>query len=138
VTDDTSPTPDAAAPAAAQPATPGAAEPATAGAAEPATAVHRSEPVVPPDPAASPDPVVPAEPVPAPAAETPVPVAPPPADAGRPEPVPAVPAQPATTASGLPNPHGLPDIAVERPEIAVGAAFGGGLVLALILKRLAR
>lgn len=26
----------------------------------------------------------------------------------------------------------------ERPEIAVGAAFAGGLVLALILKRLAR
>jgi hypothetical protein len=26
----------------------------------------------------------------------------------------------------------------ERPEIAVGAAFGGGLLFALILKRLAR
>ncbi|MGH2916608.1 MAG: hypothetical protein ACRDMX_16645 [Solirubrobacteraceae bacterium] len=26
----------------------------------------------------------------------------------------------------------------ERPEVAVGAAFAGGLVLALILKRLAR
>jgi hypothetical protein len=26
----------------------------------------------------------------------------------------------------------------ERPEIAVGAAFAGGLVFALILKRLAR
>jgi len=26
----------------------------------------------------------------------------------------------------------------ERPEVAVGAAFGGGLLLALILKRLAR
>ncbi len=43
-----------------------------------------------------------------------------------------------TTASGLPNPHGLPEVAVERPELAVGAAFGGGLLLALILKRLAR
>ena len=42
------------------------------------------------------------------------------------------------TASGLPNPHGLPEIAVERPEVAAGAAFAGGLVLALILKRLAR
>jgi hypothetical protein len=29
-------------------------------------------------------------------------------------------------------------MAAERPEIAVGAAFAGGLVLALILKRLAR
>jgi hypothetical protein len=44
----------------------------------------------------------------------------------------------ALTASGLPNPHGLPEIAVERPEVAVGAAFAGGLVLAMILKRLGR
>jgi hypothetical protein len=29
-------------------------------------------------------------------------------------------------------------LVAERPEIAVGAAFAGGLVLALILKRLAR
>jgi hypothetical protein len=29
-------------------------------------------------------------------------------------------------------------IANDRPEVAVGAAFAGGLVLALILKRLAR
>jgi len=29
-------------------------------------------------------------------------------------------------------------LANDRPEIAVGAAFGGGLLLALILKRLAR
>jgi hypothetical protein len=29
-------------------------------------------------------------------------------------------------------------LAAERPEVAVGAAFAGGLVLALILKRLAR
>jgi hypothetical protein len=42
------------------------------------------------------------------------------------------------TASGLPNPHGLPEVAVERPEVAVGAAFAGGLVLAMILKRLGR
>ncbi len=45
---------------------------------------------------------------------------------------------PALTASGLPNHHGLPELAVERPEVAVGAAFGGGLVLAMILKRLGR
>jgi hypothetical protein len=42
------------------------------------------------------------------------------------------------TQSGLPNPRGLPEIAVERPEVAVGAAFAGGLVLAMILKRLGR
>ena len=42
------------------------------------------------------------------------------------------------TLSGLPNPHGLPEIAVERPEVAIGAAFAGGLVLAMILKRLGR
>jgi len=29
-------------------------------------------------------------------------------------------------------------MADERPEVAVGAAFAGGLVLAMILKRLAR
>lgn len=42
------------------------------------------------------------------------------------------------TASALPNPYGLPEIAVERPEVAVGAAFAGGLVFAMILKRLGR
>jgi hypothetical protein len=29
-------------------------------------------------------------------------------------------------------------LANDRPEIAAGAAFGGGLILAMILKRLAR
>jgi hypothetical protein len=53
-------------------------------------------------------------------------------------PVPVEPEAEPVTASGLPNPHGLPEIAVERPEVAVGAAFAGGLVLALILKRLGR
>jgi hypothetical protein len=55
-----------------------------------------------------------------------------------PAPIDAEPAEPAVTASGLPNPHGLPEIAVDRPEVALGAAFGGGLLLALILKRLGR
>jgi hypothetical protein len=55
-----------------------------------------------------------------------------------PAPLPVEPTGPAMTASGLPNPHGLPEIAVDRPEVAVGAAFGGGLLLAMILKRLAR
>jgi hypothetical protein len=46
--------------------------------------------------------------------------------------------RPPVTSSGLPNPYGLPEIAVERPEVGVGAAFAGGLVLAMILKRFAR
>ncbi|MDQ6731575.1 MAG: hypothetical protein M3022_15125 [Actinomycetota bacterium] len=35
-------------------------------------------------------------------------------------------------------PKGLAAKVQDRPEVAVGAAFAGGLVLALILKRLAR
>jgi len=35
-------------------------------------------------------------------------------------------------------PAAQPPIADERPELVVGAAFAGGLVLALFLKRLAR
>jgi hypothetical protein len=42
------------------------------------------------------------------------------------------------TLSGVPNPYGLPEIAVERPEVAAGAAFAGGFLLAMILKRLGR
>ena len=37
-----------------------------------------------------------------------------------------------------PGGAGTAALAAERPEIAVGAAFAGGLVFALILKRLAR
>jgi len=53
-----------------------------------------------------------------------------PAGAVAPTPVAVPAAPPATTAGG-----GAPD---ERPELVVGAAFAGGLVLALFLKRLAR
>jgi hypothetical protein len=68
--------------------------------------------------------------MPGPVTETATPVVPPmPAE---------LPTEPATTSTGLPNPYGLPEIAVERPEVGVGAAFAGGLVLALILKRFAR
>jgi hypothetical protein len=118
-----------------------------AAAAEPATEVR------PPAEAASPAPPVPpaaaaasVPPVPPAAAAPAVPPVPPAAAAASVPPVP--PPSPApgasstgdapVTASGLPNPHGLPEIAVERPEVAVGAAFVGGLVLAMILKRLAR
>ena len=37
-----------------------------------------------------------------------------------------------------PPEHGPGALVTDRPEIAVGAAFAGGLVLALVLKRLAR
>jgi len=39
---------------------------------------------------------------------------------------------------GATPPHAPAAAADERPELAVGAAFAGGLVLALFLKRLAR
>lgn len=54
---------------------------------------------------------------------------------------PAVSVPPGAPAPSWPpedEPSGATALAAERPEIAVGAAFAGGLVLALILKRLAR
>ena len=42
-----------------------------------------------------------------------------------------------TAAGGASVPERAAALANERPEVAVGAAFGGGLLLALILKRLA-
>ena len=61
-------------------------------------------------------------------AESPAPVPPP--VAGDPA-AQAPPIAPAIAGSSSPFPS-------DRPEIAVGAAFAGGLVFALILKRLAR
>ena len=46
--------------------------------------------------------------------------------------------EPSAAAGGTSVPERAAAIAQERPEVAVGAAFGGGLLLALILKRLAR
>jgi hypothetical protein len=43
-----------------------------------------------------------------------------------------------TAAGGSSLPERAAAIANERPEVAAGAAFGGGLLIALILKRLAR
>ena len=43
-----------------------------------------------------------------------------------------------TAAAGSSVPDRAAAIVNDRPEVAVGAAFGGGLLLALILKRLAR
>ena len=50
---------------------------------------------------------------------------------------------PPTVTAGTPEPEpvtasGPPGLASDRPEVVVGGAFAGGLVLALILKRLAR
>jgi hypothetical protein len=45
-------------------------------------------------------------------------------------------AQAAPAAGGPSVTERASSIANERPEVAVGAAFGGGLLLALILKRL--
>ena len=50
---------------------------------------------------------------------------------------PAAPEPPAfTPAEPVPSPPAAP--AAQRPEVAVGAAFAGGFLAALILKRLAR
>ena len=46
--------------------------------------------------------------------------------------------QPSAAAGGSSVSDRAAAIANERPEVAAGAAFGGGLLLALILKRLAR
>jgi hypothetical protein len=51
---------------------------------------------------------------------------------------PAEPLAAAAAASGAASPSALPTAADERPELLVGAAFAGGLVLAILLKRLAR
>jgi hypothetical protein len=48
----------------------------------------------------------------------------------------AAPAEPPVGASDFPG--GVAALIDERPEIGVGAAFAGGLALAMILKRLAR
>jgi hypothetical protein len=93
-------------------------------------------------------------PEPAPASEPPAPSEPPPS--GEPSAVdepaaPDEPPAPAPPAAWTP-PYSAPDVAAtdtpaldtpttsvaDRPEIAVGAAFAGGFILALILKRLGR
>jgi len=42
------------------------------------------------------------------------------------------------TADSVPLPARAAALADDRPEVALGVAFAGGLVLAMILKRLAR
>lgn len=55
-----------------------------------------------------------------------------------PEPPPHTPpAQPASASAGAP-PLAIPGLPLDRPELHVGAAFLGGVVLARVLKRFAR
>jgi hypothetical protein len=101
--------------------------PATGGADDPTR-------VGPPEPPAAFAPATP----PGPSAEAPAPV-PPPVTGAPPAQAPPIPG-PGPAAAHVndgPLPSGSP-FPADRPEIAVGAAFAGGFVLALILKRLAR
>lgn len=66
------------------------------------------------------------------------PAVPPPAVPPPAVPPPAVPPVPDWRPEDDLSSGGPAALAAERPELAVGAAFAGGLVLALILKRLAR
>jgi hypothetical protein len=81
-------------------------------------------------------------PVVAPAADpTQPPPAPPVIETPPAAPAAAVPASPPPPSAGAPAPSpssGGGSLVGDRPELAVGGAFAGGLVLALILKRLAR
>lgn len=104
---------------------------------EPATEFARTSE---PQPAASEPETVVSEPVPV--VPEPVPVEPLSPAAPAPPVPPVVPAYtpppPFDTSSGDGAPTGGLAAAADRPEVKVGAAFAGGLVLALILKRLAR
>lgn len=79
-----------------------------------------------------------------PAASPPSPVSPPsPASPSPVEPTPTVPAaeaspaHPAGSASPYPSPAAA-EAPLDRPEVQVGLAFAGGLLAAMILKRLGR
>jgi hypothetical protein len=107
------------------------AEPAT----EPETAIEGVAVELPGDP-------VPAPPAPAaPAPVAPAPVAAPAAPAPPPPPPPMTATAEAVGSAfdgHAPEPpmNPLGDIAAERPEILVGAAFAGGILAAMILRRL--
>ena len=127
---------------------------------EPATAVHEPEPESdPPTAVHEPEPATVAADTDATTVTEPATAASQPTAAAASEPTPATPAPPAAAsfppaAAPPPPPPGPAStqsagfdsltggqeegLLVQRPEIAVGAAFAGGLVLALLLKRLAR
>jgi hypothetical protein len=115
---------------------------------EPATAVTPAEP----DPVAA-DTGATAVTEPAPSVPEPAPPPPPPGPPAAPAPPaaasfdrPSAPPPPPPLGPASTQPTGFDTVSsgqeegllVQRPEIAVGAAFAGGLVLALLLKRLAR
>jgi hypothetical protein len=52
--------------------------------------------------------------------------------------VPSPAAPPARPAAAAAPPLAIPGLPLDRPELHVGAAFAGGLLLATVLKRLAR
>jgi hypothetical protein len=108
---------------------------------EPAALVADDTPTQVSPPAAPPAQVSP--PAAAPAAPEPATPEPPPAFTPPPPPPPPAPpsaAEPSSSEAASAGPDGGLAAAFpsDRPERAVGAAFAGGLVLALILKRLAR
>jgi hypothetical protein len=107
------------------------AEPAT----EPEAAIEGVAVELPGDPApAPPAPAAPAPVAPAPVAAPAAPAAPPP-----PPPMTATAEAVGSAFDGhAPEPpmNPLGDIAAERPEILVGAAFAGGILAAMILRRL--
>ena len=121
--------------------------------AEPPATAAEPEPVEPPTTAAEPEPaeaptVVAETPVETPPAETPPPEPPAetpaatPAPVETPAPAPA-PAPPVAPPPSFAMPASQPPVdagrtAAGRPEVVAGAAFAGGFLLALILKRLAR
>jgi len=84
-----------------------------------------------PRPSPAPDPG-PAPPDPGPAPPDPGPAPPDPGPSALTSRLPA----PAALTSRLPSAADVSDLATERPEVLVGGAFAGGLVLGLILKHL--
>ncbi len=96
-------------------------------------AVELPEPVAPSPPAPAPE--APAPPAPAPAPPVPVPPSPP-----------VKPLPPIGDARSIPGAfdghapepavHPIGELAGERPELLVGAAFAGGILAAMILRRL--
>jgi hypothetical protein len=76
-------------------------------------------------------------PVPKPAVPAP-PVAPPPAATRPPIPPPVPPAIETGPPSGLSPIDKITALVAERPEVGIGGALAGGIVFALILKRLGR
>jgi hypothetical protein len=106
---------------------------------QPAAAAETETEVAPPSPPPPTPPPVIAAPMADQGTATPAAVPPPePGDSVAPPPAPSVPPAQSPRPEDDVSSGGPAALAAERPEIAIGAAFAGGLALALILKRLAR